>query len=57
MECVDDTISMRWIINLNIKIDNMVFELGGQHIWAMYKDHATFEVSFVTWIVYAKAMV
>jgi hypothetical protein len=57
VECVDDTISMRWIINLNIKIDNMVFELGGQHIWAMYKDHATFEVSFVTWIVYAKAMV
>jgi hypothetical protein len=57
VECVDDTISMRWIINLNIKIDHMAFELGGQHIWARYKDHATFEVSFVTRGVYAKAMV
>jgi hypothetical protein len=35
----------------------MAFELGGQHIWARYKDRATFEVSFVTQVVYAKAMV
>jgi len=30
--------------------------LGGQHIWARYKDHTIFKVSFVTQVVYAKAM-
>jgi hypothetical protein len=31
-------------------------DLGDQHIWARYKDHATFEVSFVPQVVYAKVM-
>jgi hypothetical protein len=30
--------------------------LKGQHIWARYKDPTTSEVSFVTQVVYAKAM-
>jgi hypothetical protein len=30
--------------------------LGCQHIWASYNDPTTFEVSFVTQVVYAKAM-
>jgi hypothetical protein len=47
VECVGDTISMWWIKNLNTKIDNLAFELGDQHIWAKYKDHATYKVSFV----------
>jgi hypothetical protein len=42
--------------NFESKIDHLVFELGGQHIWARYKDHATSKASFVTWVVYAKAM-
>jgi hypothetical protein len=48
MVSVGDTISMRWITNLNTEIDNLAFELGGQHIWAKYKDHVTYKVSFVT---------
>jgi len=48
---------MKWITYLNIKIDHLTFELKGQHIWARYKDHATFEAFFVVQIVYAKAMV
>jgi len=31
---------------LNIKIDHLTFELKGQHVWARYKDHATFETFF-----------
>jgi hypothetical protein len=31
-------------------------DLGDQHIWARYKDHATFEVSFVPQVVYAKVV-
>ncbi len=45
---------MRWIKDLNTKIENLTFELGGQHIWAKYNDHATSKASFVTWVVYAK---
>jgi hypothetical protein len=30
--------------------------LGGQHIWARYKDHTISEVFFVTQVVYAKTM-
>jgi len=56
VECLD-TISMKWIAYLNIEIDHMAFESKGQHIWARYKDQATFKVSFVTRIIYhIKAM-
>ncbi len=51
VECVD-TISMKWITYLNTEIDHLAFESKGQHIWARYKDQATFKVSFVTWFVY-----
>jgi hypothetical protein len=57
VECIDDTISMKWIKNLNTKIDHLTFELGGQQIWARYKNHATFKVYFVTRVNYAKVMV
>ncbi len=29
MKCIDDIISMRWITYLNIEIDYLAFELGG----------------------------
>jgi hypothetical protein len=48
---------MRWIQDLNTKIDHLAFELEGQHIWARYKDHATSKAYFVTWVVYAKVVV
>jgi hypothetical protein len=48
VDCFNDTISMRWIKDLNTKIENLAFELGGQHIWARYNDHATSKASFVT---------
>jgi hypothetical protein len=48
---------MTWIKYLNTKIDHLAFESGDQHIWARYKDHATSKASFVTRVVYAKAMV
>jgi hypothetical protein len=59
LEYIDDTISMRWFIDWNIEIDHLLtFELWGGHIWARYKNHATFNLaSFATQIVYAKAMV
>jgi hypothetical protein len=48
---------MKWITYLNIEIDHLAFESKGQHIWARYKDQATFKVSFVTRIIYhIKAM-
>jgi hypothetical protein len=46
VECVDDTISMRWIIDWPL----------GQLIWAKYKGHATYEVSFNIQVVYAKVV-
>jgi hypothetical protein len=46
------------LLELNIEIDHLLtFELWGRHIWARYKNHATFNLaSFATQIVYAKAM-
>ncbi len=32
------------------------FWIGGQHIWARYKDHATSKVSFVTWVIHAEVV-
>jgi len=48
---------MKWITNLNIGVDHLVFDFRGQHIWAKFKDQAFSHVSFVTREVYAKAIV
>jgi hypothetical protein len=47
---------MKWIMNLNTKLDHITFEFGGQHIWAKYRDHITSVISFVTWIVYVEVV-
>ncbi len=39
VECIDETISMKWITYLNIKINQLAFELQGHPIWSRFKDH------------------
>jgi hypothetical protein len=39
---------MRWILDVNIRICHLGFEVFGQHIWVMHQDLKTMVASFVT---------
>jgi hypothetical protein len=40
---------MKWVTNLNFKINHLGFELNGQHIWAKHKNMETIVNAFVTY--------
>jgi hypothetical protein len=39
---------MSWILDVNIGICHLAFEVSGQHIWVMHPDLKTMVASFVT---------
>ncbi len=47
-----DDICMKWVTNLNIKINHLKFELNGQHIWAKHKNMETIVNAFVIYDIY-----
>ncbi len=57
VDCTHGTISMKWITNLNTKVDHLTFNFGHQHICTKLKDQAFGHISFVIPKVYAKAIV
>ncbi len=56
VDCIHETICMKWITYLNIEFDHLAFEFGGQDIWAKYKDQATSVISFKSENIYAMAI-
>jgi len=47
-----DDICMKWVTNLNIKINHLKFELNGQHIWTKHKNMETIVNAFVIYDIY-----
>jgi hypothetical protein len=37
VDCIHETICMKWITYLNTELNHLAFEFGGQDIWAKYK--------------------
>jgi hypothetical protein len=50
-----ESISLCWIINLNTRIDHLVFEFVGQHMWATSLDQIGASI-FVTREIYGKVV-
>jgi hypothetical protein len=44
--------TMKWVTNLNIRINHLGFELNGQHIWAKHKNMETIVNVFVNYDIY-----
>ncbi len=52
MEANHDHISLKWIIDLNIRINHLGFECKGQHVWVRHKNLETRVVAFATLEIY-----
>jgi hypothetical protein len=53
IDCAHASINRRWIIDLDIRTDHLVFEFVGQHIRATFVDQMG-AFGFVTRLVFAK---
>ncbi len=46
-ECKHENIQMKWILDLNYKVQYLAFEINIEHIWAMHKKLETTMPTFV----------
>jgi len=47
-ECKHENILMKWILDLNYRVQLLAFEANGQHIWEVHHDLETMMLTFVT---------
>jgi hypothetical protein len=47
-----DSIIMWWMIDLNMGIEHLAFDVNQQHIWATHLNLQTSEISYITREVY-----
>ncbi len=52
LKCEHENIHMKWIPNLNSRVQNLAFEVNGQHMWAMHHDWETMTPTFVIESIY-----
>jgi hypothetical protein len=52
LKCKHENIHMKWIPNFNSGLQHLVFEVNGQHIWAMHHDLETMTPTFVIETIY-----
>jgi hypothetical protein len=44
-----EEMNMKWFVHLITKIDHLVFEFNGKHIWVKHK---CVEISAITWVTH-----
>jgi len=48
MEFKHENIQMRWVLDLNSRVQHLIFKANGQHIWVLHQD---LEIGFPSYVI------